>query len=73
MLAPILKEVASVMGDAARIIKIDVDQNPAIAQQLKIMSVPTLMVYKEGKVLWRQSGVIPAKQLVQMLKGYVAA
>jgi thioredoxin 1 len=70
MLAPILKDVATQMGDDARIVKIDVDRNPEIAGSLNIMAVPTLMVYKKGEMLWRQSGVVPAAQLVQVLKSY---
>ncbi|SIN78901.1 thioredoxin [Chitinophaga niabensis] len=67
---PILKNVKSELGDAASIIKIDVDRNPAAAQAYQVQGVPTLILFKEGKVLWRQSGVIPAKQLAAIIRQY---
>lgn len=69
-MAPILKEVASAAGEKARIIKIDVDKNPQVAQHYMIQGVPTLMIFKNGEVKWRQSGVIPARQLVDILSQY---
>jgi thioredoxin 1 len=71
MMAPILKEVAKQMGDQVRILKVDVDKNQAIAQQWGISSVPTLMIFKQGKELFRQSGVIPATQLVSALRSHL--
>jgi thioredoxin 1 len=71
MMPPILKEVAAQLGDQVRILKIDVDKNPALATKLQIQGVPTLVIYKNGKQLWRQSGVIPAHQLVPLLKQYI--
>jgi len=70
-LAPILKEVKQSMGDSVRIIKIDVDTNPVIAQNLQISGVPTIIIYHEGKQKFRQSGVVPASQLIQLLKQYI--
>ena len=70
-MGPILKQVASEMGDKIRILKVDVDRNPAIAQKWAIRGVPTLMVFKNGKQLFRQSGVIQAGQIVQLLKGFL--
>lgn len=67
---PILKNVKSELGDAASIIKIDVDKNPAAAQAYQVQGVPTLILFKEGKVLWRQSGVVQAKQLEQIIRQY---
>lgn len=67
---PILKNVKSELGDAASIIKIDVDRNPAAAQAYQVQGVPTLILFKEGKILWRQSGVIPAKQLEAIIRQY---
>lgn len=68
MMAPILKEVKSNLQDAVKIIKIDVDQNPQTAQVYQIQGVPTLILFKAGKILWRQSGVVPAKQLQQIIQ-----
>ncbi|HPE33340.1 MAG TPA: thioredoxin [Bacteroidales bacterium] len=70
MMAPILREVAQKIGDKARIIKIDVDRNPAIARKYQIVSVPTLMIFKNGKILMRQSGVIAAANLIGFLEKY---
>lgn len=69
-LAPILKDVAKEMGDAAKVIKIDIDKNPVLAQKLGVRSVPTLMIYKEESLLWRQSGVVPKDQLLKALKEF---
>jgi len=63
MMKPVLEELRQLMGDSIRILKIDVDKNPRLAGSLNISGVPTLVLYKQGKMLWRQSGVIPAKQL----------
>jgi thioredoxin 1 len=65
--SPILKEVATELGDRIRIIKIDVDQNSEIAGQYKIQSVPTLIIFKNGKLVWRQSGVVSKSQLKNVL------
>lgn len=71
MMAPILKEVKGNLQDAVKIIKIDVDQNPHTAQSYQIQGVPTLILFKQGKILWRQSGVVPAKQLQQIIQQYL--
>ena len=69
-MAPILKEVKQMVGDAATIIKVDVDKNPAVAAQYQIQVVPTFIIFKNGKVLWRQIGVIPASQLKKLIEQY---
>ncbi|MBL7759626.1 MAG: thioredoxin [Sediminibacterium sp.] len=69
-MAPILKEVKSEVGDAASIIKIDVDKNPAAAGAYQIQGVPTLILFKNGQPLWRQSGVVPKSALVSLLKKF---
>lgn len=68
MMAPVLKEVAQKIGDKARILKIDVDRNPSVAQKYQIMSVPTLIIFKNGQIHSRQSGVMPAAELLTMLE-----
>jgi thioredoxin 1 len=68
MMAPILKELKDNIGEKATIIKIDVDKNPSLAQHFQVQGVPTLMVFQEGLVKWRQSGVVPAKHLQQVLE-----
>ena len=66
-LSPILKQVKDEMGDKISIIKIDVDKNPQIASRFQVRGVPTLMLYQNGKQLWRQSGVLSKKDLVQVI------
>jgi len=67
MMAPILKQAKDSVGDKATIIKVDIDKNRATAQQFGIQSVPTLLLFKNGQVKWRQSGVVQAHTLVQVI------
>lgn len=69
-LAPILKRVKDMVGDEATIIKVDVDKNRQAAAAYQVKSVPTMMLFKKGLVLWRQSGIVPADELVLLLKQY---
>ncbi len=71
MMAPILKQVKDTLKDEVTIIKVDVDKNPQVAQAYQIQGVPTLMIFKEGNTLWRQSGVVAAKQLEQILQSHM--
>ena len=68
MLAPILKQVKESLGERITIIKIDVDQNPQVSTQYQIRSVPTLAIFKNGEIKWRQSGVFPANELERLIK-----
>lgn len=63
MISPILEELKDKVGDNAKIVKIDVDKNPAIAEHFQVRGVPTLMLFKNKKALWRQSGVVPLQNL----------
>jgi len=69
-MAPILSDVKKKMGDAITIIKIDVDKSPATAATYQVQGVPTLVLFKQGKILWRQSGVVPGNQLEAILRQY---
>lgn len=66
--APILKELSQEMGAAARVIKIDVDKNPSIAAKYQIRGVPTIMIFKDGSLQWRASGVQTKSQIISELK-----
>jgi len=66
-MAPILKDVKANLGEAATIIKVDVDKNQEAANAYQIRSVPTLVLFKNGKIIWKQSGVVPAQQLIQLI------
>lgn len=62
-MAPVLDEFKRAIGDRATVIKVDVDRNPAAAQAYQVRSVPTLLIFKNGEVRWRQSGVLSTSQL----------
>jgi thioredoxin 1 len=70
MMAPILKEAKDRLGDRVTIIKVDVDRNREAAEHFQIQGVPTLILFKNGQVKWRQSGVIQANALVQIVNQY---
>ncbi len=67
-MAPILQDVASKLNGTAKIIKVDIDKNPAAASKYRVQSVPTLIIFQKGEIKWQQSGVVPAKQLVELLQ-----
>jgi thioredoxin 1 len=71
MMPPILKQVKDAMGDKVKIIKIDIDKNPQAANAYKVQSVPTLMIFKKGQTMWRQSGVVQAGQLQSVIQQFV--
>lgn len=70
MMHPILEELHGKVGDKARIIKIDIDKNEALAQAFNVRSVPTLMIFKDGELKWRASGVQSAKELEKLILQY---
>jgi thioredoxin 1 len=70
MMAPILDELKSKMGDRVRIIKIDIDKNPSVAALYQIQSVPTLILFKNGNAVWRQSGVVTTGPLRDIIESH---
>ncbi|HYE53861.1 MAG TPA: thioredoxin [Chitinophagaceae bacterium] len=68
MMGPILTELRQQVGDDVKIIKVDVDKNPEVASAYQVSGIPTLIVFKNGVIKWRQSGVVPAYQLRQVLE-----
>ena len=68
MMVPILEQVKSELGDKVKIVKIDVDKNQSLAAAYNVRGVPTLMIFKNGKQLWRESGVRQAGELVSILQ-----
>lgn len=70
MMAPILAELKEVVGDKVKIIKIDIDRNPKAAAAYQVQSVPTLMLFKKGNVVWRQSGVMTTQALKNVIDQY---
>ncbi len=70
VMAPILKDVKHEIGDTVSILKVDVDKNPQAAAAYQVQGVPTLILFKQGKVLWRQSGVVQKNGLVGVIKKF---
>ena len=70
MMAPILKQLKDMVGDSVKIIKVDVDKNPQAASAYNVQGVPTLILFKDERVKWRQSGVVQAAQLKQVVEQY---
>lgn len=70
MMSPILKEVKDVFQDKVSILKIDVDKNQSLAAKFQVRGVPTLILYKSGKQVWRQSGMVQKNELVSILNRF---
>ncbi len=71
MMAPVLEDVKSQVGDQATVIKINVDESPALAAQYGVQSIPALFIFKQGQVVWREVGVHRSSQLVAALRQFV--
>ncbi|GAB2764487.1 thioredoxin [Salinimicrobium soli] len=69
-LGPILKDAKAELGDEVKIVKIDVDKNQALAEKFQVRGVPTLILFKNGKQLWRQSGVVQKSAIVQLIRSH---
>lgn len=70
VMAPILKELKKEVGEKITILKVDVDKSPSSAQIYQVQGVPTLILFKKGKIVWRQSGVVPINNLKQIVQQY---
>lgn len=71
MLAPILKQVKEELGDDIKIVKIDVDKNPVLAEKYQVRGVPTMILFKNGQQLWRQSGVLQKSEIVGIINSHI--
>ena len=65
---PVIRDVAAALGDKAKVIKIDVDKNQELADALRIKGLPTLMIYKDGQMVWRQSGELDANTIIGLVQ-----
>lgn len=70
VMAPVLEQLKAEVGDVITIIKIDVDKSPQTANFYRVQGVPTLALFKQGKILWRESGVVPVTQLKKIVEQY---
>jgi thioredoxin 1 len=68
---PVLRDVAAAIGDKGKVIKINVDQNNELSEALRVKGLPTLMIYKSGEMVWRQSGEQDANTLIGLVQEYV--
>ena len=67
----VLRDVAAAMGDQGKVIKIDVEKNPKLSEALRVRGLPTLMIYKGGEMVWRQSGGQDANTIISLMKDFV--
>lgn len=65
---PVIRDVAAALGDKAKVIKIDIDKNQELAEALRIKGLPTLMIYKQGQMVWRQSGELDANTIIGLVQ-----
>ena len=73
MMQPILEDTSKQLGGKVKILKVDVDKNPLAASRFQVRGVPTLVLFSKGEMVWRQSGVVPSHQLVQIIENMVLA
>jgi len=71
MMQPILEDTSRQLGGKVKILKVDVDKNQLVASKFQVRGVPTLILFKKGKILWRESGVVPAHQLIKTIESSV--
>ena len=72
MMPPILQEVKSKVGDRVSVLKMDIDKNPHYTQRFGIQAVPTLIIFRQGNIIWRKSGVAAAHEILQHLTPYIS-
>lgn len=70
-MSPVLREVAAALGDQVKVIKIEVDKNPDLAEALRIKGLPTLVIYKKGEMKWRQSGAQSVTSLTSVIQKFI--
>ena len=68
---PVIRDVAAALGDKAKVLKIDVDKNQELADALRIKGLPTLMIYKQGQMVWRQSGELDANTIISLVQDQI--
>jgi thioredoxin 1 len=73
IMQPILEDTSKQLGGKVKILKVDVDKNPLAASRFQVRGVPTLVLFSKGEMVWRQSGVVPAHQLVQTIESTLLA
>jgi len=71
VMSPIIEQTKSTLGDTATVLKINIDNNQEVARKYQIRSIPTLMIFKEGEVVWRQSGVPQKEMIVESVKKFI--
>ncbi|MEL6918830.1 MAG: thioredoxin [Bacteroidota bacterium] len=69
-LSPILQQVKDELGDTIKIVKVDVDKNPKLAKKYRVQGIPTMLLFKKGIQVWRQSGILQKKDLIQVITSH---
>ena len=73
MMQPILEDTSKQLGTKVKILKVDIDRNPLAASKFQVRGVPTLILFAKGKILWRQSGLVPTHQLIHHIENSLVA